>query len=298
MQTNLETYFSRHTKIIAIDDATRNRLWVEKRVAIHYPFDSTGDTTQDSRSLNPDDYPQPAQKNLRALCNLAQRGGYVCAQYYGHEECVLGFVEPQSHIEIIEGKWNGQPNIEGQLSDTKDRVALLKTLPLTKVKLVEPEKHAIILVGRPRQGAFMRWPRAGRVIEELVEGQTNPLRITDLSPDRQEIMCSEFLRMPEAEEFGLPMLKHLVLPVGRTMKDVDIVALAKDGSLIYAQVTLLNSKNASHKLKRLSYYGDNHLILFCECDEIRVEEGVTVFSMDVVFEVFCASELGQKWLNA
>lgn len=310
MQNDLETYFIRHTEVIAIDDETRDRLWMEKRVAIHYPFDITGDTTLDSRSIDPNDYQKSAKRNIRALCNLAQKGGYVCAQYYGHNDCVLGFVEPQSDIEIIEGKWRDNPKTKGrvsdadQLPDTKDRIAVLKTIALTKVKLVEPEKHAIILVGRPRQGTLMRWPRAGKAIEELVEGRKSPLRLTDLSPARQETMCSEFLRMPEAQELELPIgselpiLKHLILPVGGTMKDIDIAALAEDGSLIYAQVTLLASEKALHKLQSLSVYGNNHLILFCRCDEVKVEKGVTIFPIDKVFEVFCASELGQKWLDA
>jgi hypothetical protein len=35
-----------------------------------------------------------------------------------------------------------------------------------------------------------------------------------------ESMCAEFLRLPAAEREGLPRLVHLLLPVGRTMKDV------------------------------------------------------------------------------
>ena len=160
MKNNFETYFARHTEAIAIDDATRNRLWVEKRIAIHYPFDLSGDMTQDSRSIEPNDYPLPAQKYIRALRNLAQNGGYVCAQYCGHEECILGFVEPQSHIELVEGYW-GKNERQGRVADWKGRTAILKTLRLTKVKIVAPEEHAIILVGRPRQGTLMRWPSSG-----------------------------------------------------------------------------------------------------------------------------------------
>jgi len=297
MKNKFETYFARHTETIAIDDATRNRLWAEKRIAIHYPFDISGDTTQDSRSIEPKDYPQPARKNIKALRNLAQNGGYVCAQYFGHEECVLGFVEPQSHIELVEGNW-GKNERQGRVADWKGRTAILKTLLLTKVRIVAPEKHAIILVGRPRQGTLMRWPSSGKVIEELVEGRKSEIRLTDLSPSRQEIMCSEFLRLPEAKEYGLPVLKHLILPVGRTMKDVDITALSNDGSIIYAQITLHTKKNALHKLQRLNHYGKNHLILFCRCEEISIEKGVIIFPIEKAFEVFCASDLGHKWLHA
>lgn len=306
MPNDLETYFIRHTEVIAIDDETRNRLWAEKRIAIHYPFDITGDTTRDSRSIDPDDYQKSAKQNLKALRQLAQKGGYVCAQYYGHDECIVGFIEPQSDIEIIEGKWRDDPKTKGRVSDadhltdTKNRIAVLKTIALTKVQLVEPEKHTIILVGRPRQGTLMRWPSAGKAIEEIVEGRKSPPRLTDLSPSRQETMCSEFLRMPEAAEFRLPLLKHLLLPVGSTMKDIDIAALAHDGSLIYAQVTMLtaDSKETDEKLKRLSAYGPNHLVLFCRCDEAKSDHGVTIFPIDKVFAVFCASELGQRWLDA
>ena len=111
-------------------------------------------------------------------------------------------------------------------------------------------------------------------------------------------MCSEFLRLPIVKEYGLPVLKHLILPVGRTMKDVDIIALSEDGSILYAQVTLYTQKDSLHKLQRLSHYGKNHRILFCKCAKMSIEKGVIIFPIEKAFEVFCASDLGQKWLHA
>src|SRR5204863_5368902 len=111
------------------------------------------------------------------------------------------------------------------------------TLHLDKVRLVEPLHYAVLQVGRPRQGAIRRWLLAGRIVENLIEGRKCDLQLSDLTPAQQELLCSEFLRLPEAASLGLPHLACLVSPPGRTMKDIDIFAVAGDGKPLVAHVT-------------------------------------------------------------
>jgi hypothetical protein len=61
-------------------------------------------------------------------------------------------------------------------------------------------------------------------------------------------MCSEYLRHAHG---ALPILVHLLLPVGRTMKDVDIYGIASDGRKVHAKVTYLELERASDKFLRL-----------------------------------------------
>jgi hypothetical protein len=289
----VNTYFIRHTERLDIDQATRDSLWKQKKIAIHYPNDKFGKLRdRDNRSFSLDDYSGPARTYMRILTELANDGGYVCAEYYRHPQCVLGYVKPGSKIELFKGKWG---------DDLQGRTALLKSLPLKKVKLVKPSAYAVIAAARPRQGTVMRWRKAGKVIETIVEGKRYRTSFDLLSPDQQEIMCSEFLRLREAEKLGLSRLAHLVLPVGRTLKTVDICGTSTAGGRIFGQVTHNALANCDQKLERLREYrgGGNELVLFCDCDGSKPQrkDGVLIVSIRDVYARFTATASGKKWLR-
>lgn len=289
----MTTYFSRHTQALDIDDETRKRLWEERRIAIHFPYDKRGELPEDSSSVDPRDYAGPGHRAMKALARLAAEGGYVCAQHHGYEQVLVGRIDSGSEVELLHGKW-------GKVWDLEGRIAILKTLRLQKVKQVDPSDYAVILVGRPRQGTLMRWPNAGKLIENLVEAKEGEITLETLSPGQQEILCSEFLRSQDVRRFGLPCLAHLILPVGRTMKDLDLLGLATDGKRIFAQVTFAPFKQATRKIGRLSQYksGDgSHLILFCDIDKTTVIDDVTVFPIGTVFQVFTSTDSGRLWLQ-
>ena len=80
----MTTYFSRHTEVLDVDNETRQRLWEEGRIAIHFPTDKRGEQPEDSSSVDPVDYSGlPGHSAMKALARLAAEGGYVCAQYHG-----------------------------------------------------------------------------------------------------------------------------------------------------------------------------------------------------------------------
>lgn len=290
----MDTYFIRHTEVLDIDDDTRNYLWSNHKIAIHFPWEKKGkDRSQDSTSLNPDDYESSDRRAVQALVNLARDGGYVCAQHVNREESMLGFVEPGSKIQLFNGKWGDRNGMRG-------RTAILKTLQLTKMQLIKPLHSALLLVGRPRQGTIMRWPSAGRVVEYMVEGRSRQLQLCDLHYSQQEILCSEFLRTDEAVSSGLPRLTYLLLPPGRTMKDIDIAGIADDGKMLMAQVTYSTLDAAQSKIDRLSPYEDPkqaHLVLFCKCDNPGSQKGVKIYPIEQAFNIFISTKLGKRWLE-
>ncbi len=160
---------------------------------------------------------------------------------------------------------------------------------------------AVILVGRPQQGTISRWPNAKKAVENIVEGRRLNPSIDLLFPYQQEIMCSEFLRSPVTEDFGLPRLAHLLLPVGQTMKDIDIYGVGTDGRKIIAQVTHLTSEKSVGKLEGLRRYGlgqKKHLIFFCQ-DEERTEQGdVIIVPIKSVYKRFVQTDAGRLWLKS
>lgn len=291
----MNTYYVRHSTGIDIDDDTRERLWNERRVAIHFgtaPY-TIKKSNRDSSSINPEDYKGSGKSCMRTLVELARDGGYVCAQHHPHVEWMLGFVRPRSKIELWKGKWGDRWGMQG-------RTAVLKTLRLTKVRLVKPLDYAVLHVGRPRQGTIMRWPRARKTVENLVEGRRTQHQLSDLSDDQQEILCSEFLRLPEAAALGLPQLSHLIVPTGRTMRDFDIIGIASDAKALYAQVTFAPYSTTKWKLDPFRPYRNPtraHLLFFCDCAEQTSQDGVTIFPIKKAYELFTATQLGKLWLR-
>jgi hypothetical protein len=70
----MNTYFIRHTRSINISEATRQRLWNERLIAIHYPYDRNGNEQEaDNESLDPADYCGKAKQSMGAFCRLAAR---------------------------------------------------------------------------------------------------------------------------------------------------------------------------------------------------------------------------------
>lgn len=289
----MKTYFVRHTKKLDINAQTRARLWDERRIAIHYPHDIHNKVRKrDNASLNVQDYPRRAKGAMRALNELAKHGGYVCAEYFGHDECLVGTVKPGSKIQRLYGEW-------GTLNECDGREAILKSLKLERVRFVNPHDRAVILVGRPRQGTIMRWKTPGQAIADLVEGRRAAPSLNQLSTAQQEIMCSEFLRSSQAESLGVPRLAHLVLPLGRTMRDIDIYGISNSGRRLFAQVTYLHTDSCESKKKALLRYRHtkNDLVLFCDCAEPAFEKGVWIVPIGDVYQGFVKNALGKKWLQ-
>lgn len=294
----METYFIRHPRNeIALDDGTRERMWKEGRIFIHYGWDKFGNKRADSRSKNPDDYEGSARKSLLAMCRLASEGGYVCGHFSEHEEWLMGFVPPKSHILLRKGKW---PE-EMDRPKKHNGIVILKTLRLHKTRRILPDDCVVLQPAQPRQGTIVRWPSIGNAVKAVVEKQKLPESLAALSPNHQEIMCAEFLRLNESAQVGLPRLTCVLRDVGRTMKDLDIVGVAQDGKRIFAQVTYgsFDSKNVQEKQNLLQkFIGHNaHLLLFCRCKKSVSEKDIIVFPIEEVYARFHKTKVGKNWFK-
>jgi hypothetical protein len=264
---------------MGIDADTRQMLWDSHRIAIHF---------KDTASRRPEDYDRAGQQAMRTLLTLADEGGYVCARLHPYDDFMLGYVAPDSEVEVLRGRY------------PDGRIAILKTVQLTKVRLVKPLDHAVLHVGRPRQGTIRRWLLARKIVENLVECRKFDLTLSDLLPSQQEILCSEILRSPQAESLGLPRLACLLLPPGRTMPDIDIIGLATDAKMLLAQVTFSPIAEIGWKRDALARHKDPkrvHLVLFCACEQRATQDGIITFPLQQAFDTFIAMEPGQLWLR-
>jgi len=291
----MKTYFIRHTEKLSIDTYTRLKLWAENRVAIHFPFTKGRDKSvrfADSKSLNPLDYEGTDADAIKTFVEIAKHGGYICSRNSAFpNECLIGMVKPNSKIELQNGFWD----------DSKSRVSVYKTIKLRKPQKVRIEKISALLVGVPRQGTIKPWNSCGDRINKLVDGLAIDASVDNLLPVEQEIMCSEFLRSKLADKYGLPRAEMFLMPVGRTMENIDIYAMTKDGEIIFSQVTFykLGSVQAKEKLKRLEEYvsSKNRLVFFCDCEKPQIDNSVFIFPLRLVYSEFISTPIGVKWLK-
>ncbi len=286
----MQTFFIRHSIGLGISDATRRRLWDERRIAVHYPEDRKGKLQRtDNESLDPADYGGYAKTVMSIFQRLRSEGGYVCAQYFGQSELLIGTIAPNSKMTLLRGE-----------RGSSTRPAVLKTLRLADAKLLQPRDHSIIAASRPRQGTIGQWHAVGDAIAALIEQRKPPLSWQLLSYRQHEVGCSEFLRLPDALQFGLPRLQSLILPVGSTLKDVDFIGIAYDGKRIFAQVTYSDLHNVAWKLDKLRQFVSpkkSHVILFCACDAPSVQDGIHIFPVQQVFRTLKSFDWGRQFLR-
>jgi hypothetical protein len=220
---------------------------------------------------------------------LSKNGGYVFSVYENQDDYKIGYIEPKTDIEIIKGKWGNKNGANG-------RIAILKGLRFSKSMKLNPLDALSLTCAQPRQGTICVWSKVGKRVQNIINGVNKQKELSDLTPDLQEVLCSEFLRT--GLDPKLPKLSSLLTPVGRTMKDVDIIGLAENGKRVLVQVTY--SFEPKWKIQRLKKYTDEletDLILFCKTNNPRRTEGVMIYSIDEVFERFSNSQIGQNWIE-
>lgn len=294
----MKTFFARHGGDLALDDSAIENLCKKNLIAIHFPWlreDDKEHDKEDTESLDPDEYGRDGKGALRAMCELANEGGYVCVTYRGNKTMFIGKISEKSQIQINKDYLWYERNRVTQ----KNRVAKLKTLAFEMVKEIPPERQALLLACQPTHGTFCRWKMIGDRVERLVNGEPEPSSLESLVTSQQEVMCAEYLRKHKHPK--LPKLKALLLPVGRTMKDLDILGLADDNKLLRGQVTFGTDESKKRRLKEYDTNGEGHLVYFCNSNELNSvqqdSEGVWIVSLHGVFEEFTSTTEGAEWLK-
>ena len=254
-----QPYFVRHTPKILVRKSDLQRLWEEDRVAIHFPGDTSGNE-RDSKSLNPEDYKESYDKGaIRAFAELGREGGYVWAQsYVAPRQVKIGYVVGcEEGGEGVKMDHNARWELRGNHYEGRrdGDPATLKTLRMEKKKIVERGEAMSLRAAIPRNWPVCRW-KVGDRLRALAKNEAPKPDWSNLSDAEQEAACAEFLRERHEDRLDLPVLSRLLLPVGRTLKDIDIYGVDTNGSLVYAQVTYhrIGDAPAKQKASRLAEY--------------------------------------------
>jgi len=273
-------YFIRHTNKVEISETDFKKLFFEASFGIHF----TSNCESLDEYLDESKYPQIEGKTaIRYLKELAEYGGFIWCEYAYCNEILVGYVSPGSKIFLRE--FEPIRNTE-DFKNTKGRL-FLKCLNLEKQKIIGKNELLALRARRPRQGTFVHWPKSYGLIEKIMEhGLKLPLESwEDLTPDIQEVVTYEYLR-----EVGINGIKidRLLMPIGRTMKDVDIFALSTSNRSILVQVTNFSLSQSGTKIKSLQDYNKQDI------DLIFVYTGPSTIPQDDMH--FVNSELIWRWL--
>lgn len=274
----MHSYFIRHTRALLVDEEDLRQLWEEDRIAVHYPDHGNTLQDEDNESTDPAHYEGRGKTAMRYLREMEENGGYVWTESFvsPNGDAKVGKVEPGTPIEVREARWELRGHADYTNRQDGD-TAILKTLKLSSPQIVSRNEQVGLRAGKPRQGTIAKWD-VGTRLEALVEGKIPEPEWSNLSTAQQEAACAEFLRLPP-EGCAVPKLHRLLLPVGRTLQDIDLHGLAEDGREIFAQVTYhsRDSSAAQEKVNALKTYGgrDAYLVFFCRGKGPKTEDGIT-----------------------
>lgn len=245
------------------------KMWDDKVIVLDY---------EAKASSNPDDYEQKnsrkAIRRLNEYCNAGVIVGADFRQLYSHK-MLVGEIEKGAQIQIKE--YGGYK--------------FYKVVELKKVKEVSYLKYPILLSLQPRSAAITGWDSAKNVLEAALEGKLLPLSVYSLDANQLEVLCYEYLKHK-----GL--IGHLLLPIGRTLRDIDIYGCDKDGKNILAQVTF--SSEIDEKKNKLKEFNskENKLYFFCPRESMdSKDEDISFIAIEAVFDEFKEATFLKKMLG-
>lgn len=154
------------------------------------------------------------------------------------------------------------------------------------MKEVPPYEAMSLRAVSPPHVTISPWKACNPRLPALIRGEPLEHVWSELTPTLQEVACAEFLRLHGNPRY--PKLAFLLLPVGRTLKDIDIYGVDLQEREIFAQVTYRSKGDRSslRKVEALKKYGrpDNHLVYICRCPESEYEDGVLYVPVEEVLD--------------
>ncbi len=250
--------FSRHK----LAPSALQELWADRHIAIHY---------LDIPSIDPNDYQGEGKNALKRLLRYCESGVIVGATYRSIKpaEMLIGRIRKNSKIII---KNHGK--------------SIYKTVQLHDVLEVSYRDYPLLSAIQPIGRTLTGWPSAQKYLEAILDRKPLPWEVGSLHPSQLEVLCYEYLKLNS-------IVDALLLPIGRTLRDVDIYGINKNGTLIVAQVTHSNSiSEITEKIKMLSeYYSKGVRLIYFGLEDFNdIESFVEYIPIELVFEFFSGAE--------
>jgi hypothetical protein len=157
---------------------------------------------------------------------------------------------------------------------------IYKTVQLRNAREVSYLDDILLGAIQPRQGTVTGWPSAQEYLTAVFEGRRIPWKVGSLAPCQLEVICYEYLRLKG-------IVKALLMPIGRTLRDIDIYGISEGGDGVIAQVTHSGRQRAiDGKLDRLKRHqsADTKLVFFGPESGRLHDADVQYISIESVFD--------------
>lgn len=214
-----KVYFARHKYKYKTGNV--KPLFNEHRIGIHY---------KDSKSTRPEDYSKingkvnkTAESTMGRYNEIRKKGAIVGAVYEGNDRKIfVGKVRPGTGNKCISVKGNGK--------------GIFKTARLANCKIVTFAECPVLWAIMPRQSTLVEWKKGAKILRAIMRGKKMLKReVESLDIGQLEVLCYNYMVKNH-------YISSLLLPIGRTLRDVDIYGMDKRGQLVMAQVTQSRNK--------------------------------------------------------
>lgn len=277
--TETRTMFARHK----LDGTSNFVRWLRENHYIALRWENSPSTDEEKYG---NDARSRAYQEIRRMRRVARSYDHpiVVGAYYGNEvdefqnSILIGRVDPEADVNIIHAKPGNSPEVypseeaarEADVPDTveneelelEDDEGVYKALPLVGCDAYEGPRvfsfkdYPLLSALRPRHHSFCNWRTGKKHLRAIDAGRDSFREIESdiedhsklLAPAQLEVLCNEYLRGEDS------FLKYTqTLPVGRTMRAVDIVGQFSSGNL-FAQVTQDTGSDLKEKAEDLASY--------------------------------------------
>lgn len=209
-----------------------------------------------------------AIKRLNAFC---KSGGWIAADYKDlrNGKILVGKVLPNTKVEMLDYE-----NYKGY-----------KGVLIVDAKEISLMDYPVLQSLMPRLGGILTdYSKAKTALIAAYTDQPLPTAVYSLSTEQLETLCYEYMRIN-----GL--IDHLLLPIGRTLRDVDIIGIDSEGNTIAAQVTFETSAvELNRKSLALTQFGNSKysskFIFFSETPPTELATSGKFISITEVFDFF------------
>lgn len=283
-EINRENIFNaRHTSKLDIDPNTLAEWYDEGYFLLHH---------DDIASHDPDDYEDSdsyyARGDMRRLSRAVNQGAIVAASYSMLDSTTfrVGYINAGAKVEYPE------------LDRGDGKTGIYKAVSFDDYVDIRYTECPVLFTASARQGSsFANWNNeARRVVRSIALDEAVPREVFSLTDGQFELLCDIWLQINHEEYY-------LRLPVGKTMKNVDIIATAKDAGEIAAQVTFADDRSTvKNKVQNLEPYGTASTTKYMFAREAYADtvEGTDIDfqSAEAVYDDVDTDEEGRRHLEA
>lgn len=222
----MKAAFIRHKLDFPNGEKTLKKMWDDRIVAVDYdykPNNAQNDSVKTGRNA------------LDRLIEFCHEGGVIGADYNLLYPSKMLVGEIPKGTSMVKRKYDDYE---------------YQTFQLVNVREVSFSKYPALSAMRPKMTTFSKWPMAEKYLNSIIKNEPLSREVRSLSDSFLEVLCHEYMR-----EAGL--IDTLLMPIGRTLKDLDIIGLGSKGEYVAAQVTFEpDDPDVDAKCKSLMSYND------------------------------------------